>query len=334
MSGNLRSAIKIFFWVSGLILPLGMAASRLIHFNFLNHYGYVWMGVLSIAFSFFLVQRVVVFLLPMHSRAITLVVLSLIALVCVYSLYNGLSQPKLRRVTLPMEGLPPSTAGFTIVQLSDLHLDDYKTTGALARIVDRVNALEPDIVVFTGDLFDNVSSRSEGFCAELRRLSAVHGVFAVTGNHEFFRGMDRFEDLAGRSGIRILRNEGVTVAGKLQLFGWDDDTAERFDSPRPPLSKVLASCRSDIPAVLLYHQPIHFEEAVSLGVDLQLSGHTHAGQIPPLDFLVWLLFKHPYGLFSKEGAFIYTTAGTGYWGPPMRLFTSAEIVHFTLEGVR
>ena len=179
MSGNLRLGIKIFFWFSGLIFFLGMMASRMFHFNLLNHYGYVWLGVLSIAFSFFIVQRVVVVFLQEHARVVTLVVLGLTALVCFYSLYNGLRPPRIRHITVTLDGLPPSAAGFSIVQLSDLHLDDYKTTGALARTVDRVNALKPDIVVVTGDLFDDVFHKSESFCAELRRISAAHGVFGL-----------------------------------------------------------------------------------------------------------------------------------------------------------
>jgi len=330
LSRTARHWVKVFFWISALSWPLGMAASRLLRVHFLNHYGYIWLGILSIAFSFFILQRLLTLVWPSHGRWLTLIILGLILVSSSYSLFNGLRSPLLRRIELPVQGLPAAMSGFKLVHLSDLHLEDYKTTRGLEDLVDRLNALAPDVVVVTGDLIDSNICERASYCASLSRLSSRYGVFAVTGNHEFYVGMDVFDDFAARAGIRILRNEVVTLDGAIQLVGWDDDESARFKEKRPPLAELLQRCDPDKPTVLLYHRPTHFAEAVAGGVDLQLSGHTHAGQIPPLDFLVWLVYRYPAGLFHLNGAHIYTSAGTGYWGPPMRLFNRSEFVEFTL----
>ncbi len=164
----------------------------------------------------------------------------------------------------------------------------------------------------------------------LLELKAKHGVLAVTGNHEFYAGIDLFLELARKSNWRVLRNETWSLDNKLDVIGLDDDAGRGFKSPGPDLEAALRTPTANVPRVLLYHRPNSFAEAVSRGVDLQLSGHTHAGQIPPMDLLVWLTYRYPAGLYRLGRSHIHTSAGTGTWGPPMRFLSRSEIVELTL----
>jgi predicted MPP superfamily phosphohydrolase len=238
--------------------------------------------------------------------------------------------PVLRQVQVPMRGLPADLEGFTIVQLSDLHLGDLTSSKRLRRIVERVNALQPDLICVTGDALDGDISHDGVYGEILGSLRARHGVVAVTGNHEFYAGIEKFLKLAKFCHWRVLRNQSWIIEGKMAIIGLEEDSAERFKLPGPDLETALRDVPADLPKVLLYHQPTGFPEAVRRGIDLQLSGHTHAGQIPPMDLLVWLIYKYPAGFYRLGQSHIYTTSGTGTWGPPMRFLSRSEIVKLTL----
>jgi predicted MPP superfamily phosphohydrolase len=167
---------------------------------------------------------------------------------------------------------------------------------------------------------------------QLKRLDAAHGVLAITGNHEFYAGLDIFKEMAKQSNIKILRNKTITIADTLQIIGLDDDAGKQFGIKGPGLDALIKTCDQNKPIILLFHRPLRFDEAAAKGVDLQLSGHTHAGQIPPADIMVWLIYKYPWGLYKKGDAYIYTSSGTGLWGPPMRFLSRNEIVYITLVG--
>ena len=128
----------------------------------------------------------------------------------------------------------------------------------------------------------------------------------------------------------MLRNQSWIIDGRIAIIGLEEDSAERFGLPGPDLAAALRDVPAAIPKVLLYHQPAGFPEAARRGIDLQLSGHTHAGQIPPMDFLVWLIYKYPWGFYRLGQSHIYATSGTGTWGPPMRFLSRSEIVKLTL----
>jgi len=325
-----RRIIHWLFWISGLSFPVAMLLTRTLNIYLLNYYAFVWMGVISISFIVFLVQRILALIFHMHVRSLAVGALVVIGIISVISLINGLQFPTVKRISIPLKNLPPQLSGFSIVQLSDIHLETYSSKKRLARIVDRVNALKPDLVVITGDLIDGNLCDDPSFCKHLKDLNAPHGVFAITGNHEFYAGLDIFIEMARRSNIKILRNKSVTVAGALQIIGLDDPDGRRFGPGGPGLDELIKTCDQGKPIILLYHRPHGFDEAADKGVDLQLSGHTHAGQIPPMDLLVWLIYKYPCGLYKRGDSYIYTTSGTGLWGPPMRFLSRNEIVCFNL----
>jgi len=240
----------------------------------------------------------------------------------------------LKEIRIPLAKLPPELDGFTLVQLSDLHIDLSKSSSWLDNLVARTNRLNPDLIVITGDLIDTDICRLDGICAILRKLKARYGVYAVTGNHEFYAGIPLFLKTAAAAHLTVLRNAGVSIAGAIELAGIDDaHEAERFEHISPQESLAAAFSRIDFrkPLILLSHQPDVFDLARGMGADLQLSGHTHAGQIPPMDLLVRILFEYPFGRYQRGAAFLYTTCGTGFWGPPMRLFSKSEIVKVVLK---
>lgn len=221
--------------------------------------------------------------------------------------------------------------GFKIVHLSDLHLGTISKEKWLEQVVEKVNSLEPDLIVITGDLIDSDINGVEKLVDPLKKLNSRYGVFSVTGNHEFYAGLDRFYELAKKTGIKILKNEKYVLNEHLEIVGIDDDTNRRFKRENYNPDELFKKIESQKFTIFLSHKPKYFESAVSAGVDLQLSGHTHAGQIPPMDLIVYLTFKYPYGLYKLRDSYLYTTSGTSVWGPPMRLFSFSEIVKIVLD---
>jgi predicted MPP superfamily phosphohydrolase len=233
-------------------------------------------------------------------------------------------------VTIPVRGLDSSLEGLTLVQLSDLHLGMIVGVGRLERIVERVRELNADLVVITGDLVDEDASGLDWMIEPLRRLRSRHGVLAVTGNHEFYTGVSQVERLAAAASIRFLRNEGVTVADGLVVYGMDDPQAAFWGGSRVALEDVVGPKARGSAAILLHHQPIGFERATSMGVDLMLSGHTHAGQLWPIPWISRLLYPWKHGHHVLGTSHMYVSAGVGTWGPPMRVGAPPEIVRITL----
>ena len=329
-SAKTKSFIKIFFIFSALTLPLGVLLSRIMRIHFLSHYAYVWLGIIAISFSVFLIERFIVMIFPSKARLFTIVAMLLVALISVYSFLNCTRSPVVKKITIPLKKLPAEMSGFSIVQLSDLHLEEYKSTNMIVKIVDTVNSLNPDLIVITGDLISGDTCKDYDFCEPLKKLKSFHGVISVTGNHEFYAGIHTFLKLAQDLNIKVLRNERISILNTLQIIGLEDDEGKRFVKKGPDLDSAIKGCDLKKPIILLYHRPGGFDKAVKKGVDLQISGHTHAGQIPPMDILVRLFYKYPYGLYENNGSYIYTSCGTGYWGPPMHLFSRPEIVQFIL----
>lgn len=327
---NIRKYIKIFFWVSGFSFLFAELLSRLARISFLNHYAFVWLGVIAIAFSILLVTWTVTKIFPSHTRTLALIGLGIVCIISLISLFNGFRKPVVKEIDVAVENLPDELNGFSIVHLSDLHMEEYKAPDHIPYIVDTVNALKPDLIAVTGDLIEDNICESPWFCKQMERFDATYGVVAVTGNHEFYAGVQHFLEFAKRSDITVLRNESITVAGSLRVIGLDDNDGRRFGGKGPDLETAMKGCDPTKPTVLLYHRPDNFDQAVEKGVDLQLSGHTHAGQIPPMDLLVQLYYKYPAGLFEYKGSYIYTSYATGYWGPPMRFLSRCEIVKITL----
>ncbi len=238
-------------------------------------------------------------------------------------------------VEVPLAKLPRALDGFTIVQLSDLHTGMTIDRAFVQRVVDHANSLSPDLIALTGDLVDGPVEALHDDIAPLAALRAAHGVFAITGNHEYYAGVDEWIAAISALGARYLRNERVTIGGpdaSFDLAGVDDHSADRWPGHGEDLPRALAGRDASRALVLLAHQPRQVKRAAQHGVDLQLSGHTHGGQIWPWHYIVRLqqggLLA---GRYEHEGTQLYVTRGCGYWGPPVRLLAPLEITRVILR---
>jgi hypothetical protein len=243
---------------------------------------------------------------------------------------------EVKRVRVRLGRLPHAQHGLTIVQITDLHVGPTIGREIVEDIVARTNALTPDIVAITGDLVDGSVSELRDAVAPLANLRARHGVFFVTGNHEYFSNADAWLNELPRLGIRVLANERVSIGegeASFDLGGIEDRSAHRYGRPttEAALARALEGRDAKRELVLLAHQPRSMLDAAPYGVGLQISGHTHGGQIWPFGYLVRLQQGFFPGLHRHGDAQIYVSRGTGYWGPPMRLAEPAELTHLTLE---
>ncbi len=250
------------------------------------------------------------------------------------ALFSGLRPPKLVRIEIVLARWPRALDGFRIAQISDIHIGPLLDRRFSRQLTERVNALAPDLTCVTGDLVDGSARLLADEVAPFGGLRARHGVFFVTGNHDHYSGADDWVAVIEKLGLVPLRNRNVTVrcdGASFVLAGVDDHRGGFGDGMREDLPKALAGIDPALPIVLLAHDPATFKRASQSGVDLQLSGHTHGGQIWPFRWLVRLAVPFVAGRYSRDGAELYVSRGTGFWGPPMRLFAPAEITELTLR---
>ncbi len=250
------------------------------------------------------------------------------------ALRSGLGSFKVRQVDVSLDRLPQKLSGVTIVQLSDVHVGPTIGRPFIEAVVKQVNALTPDVIAITGDLVDGSVDQLRDAVAPLAELRAKYGVFFVTGNHEYYSGAHRWCRELTRLGVRVLRNERVSIgdeSASFDLAGVDDASAHRFGRGHgADLRGALAGRDPERELVLLAHQPRQVQEASEFGVGLQLSGHTHGGQLWPWKYMVRLEQPVVSGLARIGRTQLYVSNGTGYWGPPMRLGAPAEITKITL----
>ena len=250
------------------------------------------------------------------------------------ALAKGLGAPRLREIAVPLKRLPVPLDGTTLVHFTDLHVGPTIGRRFVERLVRRSNALAPDVVVITGDLVDGRVSDLAHAVAPLADLRTRWGVYFVTGNHEYYSGVNEWMRHLGTLGITVLRNERVAIGETPHTFdlaGIDDLTGHAFAGHGPDLPRALAGRDPARELVLLAHQPRAVTEAADHGVGLQLSGHTHGGQIWPFNWAVRLAQPHVAGLAQLRETTLYVSRGGGYWGPPMRLAAPAEITRITLR---
>lgn len=295
----------------------------------------ILMGFIGILFTFYIISFLISLLFPSRRPLIVFVSLVLVLLTSIYSVFNAARLPGVTEVTVPIKNLAAPLSGFTVVQLSDLHLGTIYKPRWLREVVDRINRLAPDLVVITGDLIDRDDAVEDWtpYARVLKDLKSSHGVFAVAGNHDNDRGGGVFRTICEAAGITVLNNAGRTVARYLHVVGVTDKrNAEMYPELEPPdLRKAFNGIEPSLPVIFLCHRPVFFTAARSYGADLQLSGHIHAGQVPPMDILSFIFYPYSYGLYKKDDSYIYTTCGTGVMNVPMRLFSTNEIVKIVLH---
>jgi predicted MPP superfamily phosphohydrolase len=239
-------------------------------------------------------------------------------------------------VNVPLAGLPKELEGFTIAQITDIHVGQTIKRNFVEAIVDRVNRLHADMVAITGDVADGSVPDLAHHTEPLARLASRHGTYFVTGNHEYYSGADAWIRELERLGARVLMNEHVVLdhdGAALTVAGVTDYSAHHFDpSHKSDPHAAAKGAPAHAPKVLLAHQPRSARLAEAAGYQLQLSGHTHGGQFWPWNFLVRLQQPFIAGLNRLGRMWVYTSRGTGYWGPPMRFGIPSEITLIHLVG--
>jgi len=335
--------------VSAVLVRIGLVAPTLRRSRWSEQMA--WAGVLAMGlFSSLFVLTVLrdVLLLALHltgfgAAALTrdsAVAVPLLALgVTTIGFINARRVARVVRVDVPIAGLPQEFHGYSIAQISDIHVGPTIRRPYLNAIVTKVNALRPDAIAVTGDLVDGSVQRLALHTEPLSRLSAPDGTFFVTGNHEYYSGAEQWIAEVRRLGLRVLLNEHVIRyrgGAALMIAGVTDFTAEHFNPAHKSSPRQAAAGAPDGVAVriLLAHQPRSAPAAADAGFDLQLSGHTHGGQFFPWNLFVPLQQPFVAGLNRVRSLWVYTSRGTGYWGPPKRFGAPSEITLVKLVPAR
>jgi predicted MPP superfamily phosphohydrolase len=308
-----------------------------------------WVGVLSIGFFsslfvFTLLRDLVLLaahLLLSADQAASLVApsalgaLALTVFVTSAGLVIARRRPHVVDIDIPVTGLPKALHGFSIAQISDVHVGPTIRRGFVEGIVALVNGLQADLIAVTGDLVDGSVQQLSLHTAPLAELAAKHGVYFVTGNHEYYSGERAWTAEISRLGLRVLKNEHVVLnhnGASLVLAGVTDLSAHHFDAAQrsDPLAALRGSPADAGAKILLAHQPNSAAGAAGAGFDVQISGHTHGGQFWPWNFFVRFFQPFTGGLYRLKNLWVYVSRGTGYWGPPNRFGVPSEITRIRL----
>jgi predicted MPP superfamily phosphohydrolase len=340
-------------WAGGIILsgsciliPVGLLARALrdpARSDLLAWIGLSLMGLFSSILCLTLCRDLLLLLARLGGHPLTdslalytaQAVLLLSAAASLRGLFNARKLARVRNIDIALPQLPAALHGFVIVQISDIHVGPTIKRGYLQAIVDQVNALGADMVAITGDLVDGSVRQLAGHTAVLAQLSARYGNFFVTGNHEYYSGAREWISELSRLGIQVLENRHVLIEHQgacLLVAGVTDYSAAHFDGgiPSDPHAALADAPGHTGLKLLLAHQPRTAPQAEQAGFDLQLSGHTHGGQFVPWNWFVPLQQPFTAGLHQLGNLWVYTSRGTGYWGPPMRLFAPSEITRIRL----
>jgi hypothetical protein len=250
-----------------------------------------------------------------------------------YGMSRAYAPPRVARLAVPLARLDPRADGLRVAVVADIHVGPLYGGAQTRRLVEIVNGLDADLIAVVGDMVSSEVERVRESVAPLARLRSRYGAYFVTGNHEYYTGHQAWIEAAEDLGLRVLRNERVEIAhrgGVLDLAGVNDVTGEEY-ADAPDYAAALADRDPARPVVLLAHQPVQVREAARFGVDLQLSGHTHGGQLYPFHYLVRAVQPVLSGMAEVDGTKVYVTNGAGFWGPPVRVGADPEITLLELR---
>ena len=266
------------------------------------------------------------FHLPLNRKILITILLGIGLMASLYGFVNA-GIIRTTRINLQLPGLSNSWKGKTAIWVSDTHLGQVRNYGFAQKIATMVQNLHPDIVFIGGDLYDGVAVDLDKVIEPFSRISPPYGTYFITGNHEEFYDNTPYLQALKRAGIRVLYNEKVELDG-LQIIGVDYSDSRREEQFRMILQQMGINHQK--PSILLMHAPFHLQVAMEQGISLQLSGHTHQGQVFLFRFITSQVYQgYDYGLKWFGDLLVYTSSGAGTWGPPMRLDTKPEIVVIT-----
>lgn len=331
---------KIKYWLLIILVVLAIsfilasiltrAAENLITRTF-YYTAALWLGLLlylTIAFS-------LVWLIHGLTKAaginfslngLALLAVSLALAITAYGLGNA-QKVVIKNIEIPLAGLPENWRDKTVVQISDTHLGPIHGAKFIEKIIGRINSLGPAAVFITGDYFDGVDGRLDNLAEPLNQINAPYGVYYITGNHETYLGTAEALAALGKTKVKIMNDEIAELDG-LTLVGISYPEAMQ----RKDVAGVIKTLNPGRPNILLYHEPTQIKNISQAGIDLMLSGHTHNGQVWPTGYISRLVYKkYVTGLHRLNDFFVYTSVGTGTWGPPLRVGNQPEIVAIKLK---
>lgn len=262
-----------------------------------------------------------------------IVVLSVSVILIIAGRINALS-PKIQTLDLKVNKTVNSQKDWNIVLASDIHLGTLIGQSRLDVLVKMINDLKPDLVLFAGDIIDEDLTPviNQDLGETLKNINAKFGVYAITGNHEFIGGVEPAVKYLTNHGINVLRDSSVKIGDSFYLVGREDRSTNQFaHKRRKELSELMKSVDKNLPVVMMDHQPFALNEAVENGVDLQLSGHTHHGQLWPFNYITKMVYELSWGYKKKGDTHFYVSSGYGGWGPPIKLGSRSEIVNIKLH---
>ncbi len=324
----------------GAIIPLALSfivTALLVHWreNLLTRTTYMiasgWLGI----FLYLLIATVLCWIVILVIKALGIEINSLLIATPIYlaamvfALYGfwNAANPVIKNFTVKIENLPEQWKGRTIVQASDIHVGAINRAGFMKKVVDLINSAKPDAVMITGDLFDGAGLDLSHLVEPLNQIQAPLGIYFITGNHETYVGVQRSLDALQNINVRILRDELIDLDG-IQLVGIDFPAT----TGKKSLDSLLAQIDRNKPCIVLYHIPALIDTMKQLGVDLQLAGHTHRGQLWPFNYITKRVYDGlDYGLYTDGSYNLYTSCGAGTWGPPLRSGNRPEVVAIKLE---
>ena len=347
------SPIRIPYAVVFSILSLSFFAGRMLERSapgavstFLVWTGSFWFA----AFAYFTlaallidILRLVNYRIPIFPSFVTadivktrLIVLTGVVAVVVTALiagYINARSPQLKTLRIHIPKQVDSVSTLSVAVASDIHLGTIIGSERLEQIVDTINNLNPDVILFPGDIVDEDLAPviRQNLGETLRTLRAKYGVYAVTGNHEYIGGVEEACRYLAEHNIRVLRDEAVTIRDGIKLVGREDRSISQFAGKRrKPLSEIVNGAADGSVVILMDHQPFGLEEAVTHGADLQLSGHTHHGQLWPFHLITNAIYEVSWGYKKKGETQFYVSSGAGTWGPPVRIGNTPEIIHLQI----
>lgn len=342
---SVRLAFILVFSALVVAFPLG----RVLNGQFRHHlaqnltaFGSYHLALMLYLFMFLLLKDLIRWLvkipgwrvaegswLSVHNPASFLVIAGVSLLVIVFGHLNAIN-PRLKILEINLRKTAPAGSELKAILISDIHLGIINRSGRLEKLVQKINDLQPDVVFFAGDIVDEaVSEEEEEKMVQL--LGKIHsplGLYACPGNHEYYGGFERNISYLQRAGVSVLLDQAVRVGNWFYVIGRKDWAAVRYGQKRLPLTEIMERDGVDRswPLIVLDHQPLYLEEPAAAGVDIQLSGHTHAGQLFPLDIINRLVYEKNWGYLKKGQTHIYVSSGSGTWGPAVRTGSRSEII--------
>ncbi len=269
-----------------------------------------------------------------HSKQFVALVVLIMAFVSVAGGFINTTMIATRKYAIGINKSAGGIKSLNIAVASDIHLGSINGPRFLSKVVDKINKLNPDIILLPGDILDeNIAPLlRNGAGEELKKLKAKYGVYAVTGNHEFIGGIDQSAKFLTDHGVNLIRDSVILIENSFYLAGRDDRTISRFTlARRKELPQIIKGIDKSLPIIMMDHQPYGLNEAFENGIDLQLSGHTHNGQLWPLNYIIEKIYELAWGYKRIGNTHYYVSCGVGLWGPPIRTGSRPEVVNIKLN---